>query len=72
MKFSPILRSSALALGLASLALVGTPAFAAMVPAGVTLAEDQTFTYRALDEHSSLDPQIVEDTSWFRNSSRPF
>ena len=63
MKFSPILRTSAIALGLASLALVGTPTFAASVPAGVTLAADQTFTYRVLDEHSSLDPQIVEDVT---------
>ncbi|WP_410001054.1 peptide ABC transporter substrate-binding protein [Tateyamaria omphalii] len=39
-----------------------TPAFAADVPAGVTLAEDQSFTYRILDEFSSFDPQIVEDT----------
>ena len=27
------------------------------------LAEDQTFTYRLLDEFSSVDPQVVEDTS---------
>ena len=63
MKFSPILRTSALALGVASLALMGTSAYAAMVPAGTVLAEDQTFTYRDLDEFSSLDPQIVEDVS---------
>ncbi|WP_147112958.1 peptide ABC transporter substrate-binding protein [Tateyamaria sp. syn59] len=37
------------------------PALAADVPAGVTLAEEQTFTYRTLDEFSSLDPQVVED-----------
>ena len=29
---------------------------------GEPLAEDQTFTYRVLDEHSSVDPQVVEDT----------
>ncbi len=28
---------------------------------GDALAEDQTFTYRVLDELSSLDPQVVED-----------
>lgn len=28
---------------------------------GEKLADDQTFTYRVLDEHSSVDPQIVED-----------
>jgi oligopeptide transport system substrate-binding protein len=30
---------------------------------GETLADDQTFTYSILDEHSSVDPQIVEDVS---------
>ncbi len=63
MKFSPILRSSVIVMGAASLALMGTASYAAMVPAGVKLAEDQTFTYRDLDESSSFDPQIVEDVS---------
>ena len=30
---------------------------------GEPLAEDQTFVYRVLDEHSSVDPQVVEDVS---------
>jgi oligopeptide transport system substrate-binding protein len=30
---------------------------------GETLAEEQTFTYRVLDEHSSVDPQVVEDVT---------
>ncbi len=30
---------------------------------GDALADDQTFTYRVLDEHSSVDPQVVEDVS---------
>ena len=30
---------------------------------GEKLSADQTFTYWALDEHSSIDPQIVEDVS---------
>jgi len=30
---------------------------------GEALADNQTFTYRVLDEHSSVDPQIVEDVS---------
>ena len=30
---------------------------------GKALAERQVFTYRVLDEHSSVDPQIVEDVS---------
>lgn len=51
---------------LASTMLAGT-AFAdghATHPmSGETLASDQTFTYRVLDEHSSVDPQVVEDVS---------
>lgn len=31
------------------------------IPANVKLAEDQTFTYRLLDELTSFDPQVVED-----------
>ncbi|MCA0997604.1 peptide ABC transporter substrate-binding protein [Salipiger pacificus] len=39
-----------------------TPATAATHPeTGEELAADQTFTYRLLDDVSSLDPQIVED-----------
>jgi oligopeptide transport system substrate-binding protein len=30
---------------------------------GETLAEVQSFTYRVLDEHSSVDPQVVEDVT---------
>ena len=30
---------------------------------GQPLADDQTFVYRVLDEHSSVDPQVVEDVS---------
>ncbi len=33
------------------------------VPADVKLAQDQTFTYRVLDEFTSVDPQVVEDVS---------
>ena len=33
------------------------------MPDGVKLAEDQTFVYRVLDEHSSVDPQVVEDVT---------
>jgi oligopeptide transport system substrate-binding protein len=41
-----------------------SPALAAgTAPNGAPLADDQTFTYRVLDEHSSVDPQIVEDVS---------
>ena len=30
---------------------------------GEPLADDQTFIYRVLDEHSSVDPQVVEDVT---------
>lgn len=33
------------------------------IPEGTELADDQTFTYRILDEHSSVDPQVVEDVT---------
>lgn len=46
---------------LTSTMLTGAAMAESHVPEGVTLAEDQTFTYRQLDEFSSLDPQIVED-----------
>lgn len=49
---------------LLSSTMLAAPVFAgAHVPEGVTLADDQTFTYRVLDEHSSVDPQVVEDVS---------
>ncbi|MCP4232305.1 MAG: peptide ABC transporter substrate-binding protein [Aestuariibacter sp.] len=44
-------------------ATITSGAFAATVPSGTKLASDQTFTYRVLDEFSSLDPQVVEDTN---------
>lgn len=40
-----------------------TAGFAADVPEGTQLADDQTFTYRVLDEFSSFDPQVVEDVN---------
>lgn len=42
---------------------LGSPAFAADVPGGTSLADEQVFTYRVLDEFSSFDPQVVEDVS---------
>lgn len=41
--------------------ILAVPAIAAEVPEGTNLAENQTFTYRVLDEFSSFDPQVVED-----------
>jgi oligopeptide transport system substrate-binding protein len=37
------------------------PGFAAEVPPGTTLAADQTFKYRVLDNIRALDPQLAED-----------
>jgi oligopeptide transport system substrate-binding protein len=48
---------------LASTMLTGPVSADNHVPSDVTLAADQTFTYRVLDEHSSVDPQVVEDVS---------
>ncbi|WP_310619976.1 peptide ABC transporter substrate-binding protein [Flexibacterium corallicola] len=46
-------------------AMLATSAFAAGThpTTGENLADEQVFTYRVLDEHSSVDPQIVEDVS---------
>ncbi|WP_300513533.1 peptide ABC transporter substrate-binding protein [Aliiroseovarius sp.] len=53
------------ALLLASAVSLAAPAFAAGTHpvTGEPLADDQTFTYRVLDEHTSVDPQIVEDVT---------
>ncbi|MBV7380322.1 peptide ABC transporter substrate-binding protein [Maritimibacter dapengensis] len=49
---------------LLSSTMITSAAFAAPnVPEGTELADDQTFTYRVLDEHSSVDPQVVEDVT---------
>ncbi|PID36068.1 MAG: oligopeptide ABC transporter substrate-binding protein OppA [Rhodobacterales bacterium] len=59
MKFTTksVLMASAFALASPALAAGTHP------ETGAALADDQTFTYRVLDEHSSVDPQIVEDVS---------
>ncbi|WP_209507492.1 MULTISPECIES: peptide ABC transporter substrate-binding protein [unclassified Ruegeria] len=51
--------------GLLSSTMITGAAFAAGThpETGEALADDQTFTYRILDEHSSVDPQVVEDVS---------
>lgn len=55
--------TTSLAASLLGASMLTGAAYAATVAAGDTLAADQTFTYRVLDEHSSVDPQIVEDVS---------
>lgn len=51
--------------GLMASTMIAGPVFAAgnHPVTGDPLADDQTFTYRVLDEHSSVDPQVVEDVS---------
>ena len=46
-----------------NIVLFGAAAADKHIPSDVKLAEDQTFTYRMLDEFTSVDPQIVEDVS---------
>ena len=51
--------------GLLTSTMITGAAFAAGThpETGEALADDQTFTYRVLDEHSSVDPQVVEDVT---------
>ncbi|WP_068312105.1 peptide ABC transporter substrate-binding protein [Polycladidibacter hongkongensis] len=51
--------------GALAFSLLSTSALAANLhpETGEKLADEQVFTYRILDEHSSLDPQIVEDVT---------
>ncbi len=46
-----------------SLFVFGNALAESHIPAGTRLAEEQIFTYRVLDEHTSVDPQVVEDVS---------
>ncbi len=58
-------RTISLAAALLATSFLATPVIAAGTHpvTGEPLADDQTFTYRVLDEHSSVDPQVVEDVS---------
>ena len=58
-------KTKSLAALLLARTLIASPVLAAGTHpvTGETLADDQTFTYRVLDEHSSVDPQVVEDVS---------
>jgi oligopeptide transport system substrate-binding protein len=59
------MKTGKLAALLLASSLVTAPLYAAGThpETGEALADDQTFTYRVLDEHSSVDPQVVEDVS---------
>lgn len=61
-RLNRLLASSAVAL-VASGGIALADGHATHPVTGDTLASDQTFVYRVLDEHSSLDPQLVEDVS---------
>jgi oligopeptide transport system substrate-binding protein len=61
MKINRMMGAAGLALALLGTTALIAPAFAADVPSGTSLAQDQTFNYRVLDNINSLDPQIVED-----------
>ncbi len=59
MKFLKTIQISALAVALSTAA----PVLAAEHPVtGEALSDNQTFTYRVLDEFPTLDPQLVEET----------
>ena len=60
MKLNSILKATAVAVALLGSTALST-AYAADVPAGTTLAADQVFKYRVLDNIRALDPQIAED-----------
>ena len=58
-----ILFKTALSVLLTSAFALSTANASNRVPADVKLADEQIFTYRILDEHSSVDPQVVEDVT---------
>ena len=59
------LRRPALALTAVLLSSTAALAQATHPETGETLAEDQSFTYRMLDEWKSIDPQLVEETAGY-------
>jgi len=61
MKLQAIVGAAAIAVTLMGTTALTLPAFAAEVPAGTKLADDQTFNYRVLDNINVLDPDLVED-----------
>ena len=55
-----MMRRTLLTVTSATALLAAGPLAAADVPEGVELAENQTFSYRELDQPASIDPQLVE------------
>lgn len=61
MKTAHTFKAAAIAVALLGATALTVPAFAANVPEGTTLAAEQVFKYRVLDNINTLDPQLVED-----------
>lgn len=61
MKTAHTLKAAAMAVALLGATALTMPVFAANVPDGTTLAAEQVFKYRVLDNINTLDPQLVED-----------
>lgn len=58
-----IFKSSLSCLALAAAAAVPASAVEHHPPAGELLSDDRSFTYRLLDEHLPIDPQLIQDVS---------
>ena len=61
MKTAQTFKAAVMAVALMGATALTVPAFAANVPEGTTLAAEQVFKYRVLDNINTLDPQLVED-----------
>ena len=61
MKIAQTFRAAVAVVALLGTTALTVPAFAATVPEGTTLADEQVFKYRVLDNINTLDPQLVED-----------
>ncbi|KKC41020.1 peptide ABC transporter substrate-binding protein [Devosia epidermidihirudinis] len=61
MKTAQTFKAAAVAVALLGATALTMPTFAASVPEGTTLAAEQVFKYRVLDNINTLDPQLVED-----------
>lgn len=61
MRTAQTFKAAVVAAALLGATALTAPVFAANVPEGTTLADEQVFTYRVLDNINALDPQIVED-----------
>ena len=65
MTLTSSMKATSLALAMAMTAATTVPAAGTHPVTGEALADDQTFTYRLLDQFPTLDPQLNEETSGF-------